>query len=178
FSDRGVYKLGEEVHFKAILRRDTPTGIQLIPANTPLHVMLRDSRDKVVDQRTVTANAWSASEWVTKLPAEGSLGDYRVSVSLDKKAFEPETPTPEDLEDPDYQMPRTQVVDGGFLVAAYRRPEFRVDATVASDSGLAGAPLKGVVTARYLFGASMGNRPVAWTYSRTPGYQAPSGVLS
>ncbi len=31
FSDRGVYKLGEEIHFKAILRRDTPNGIQLRP---------------------------------------------------------------------------------------------------------------------------------------------------
>src|SRR5206468_8892256 len=34
FSDRGVYKLGEEVHFKAILRRDTPSGIELIPDAT------------------------------------------------------------------------------------------------------------------------------------------------
>ena len=39
FSDRGVYKLGEEVHFKAILRRDTPAGIQLIPAGTPVYVV-------------------------------------------------------------------------------------------------------------------------------------------
>src|SRR5262249_17444857 len=30
FSDRGVYKPGEEVHFKAVLRRDTPQGIQTI----------------------------------------------------------------------------------------------------------------------------------------------------
>ena len=34
FSDRGVYRLGEEVRFKAILRHNTPTGIQLLPAGT------------------------------------------------------------------------------------------------------------------------------------------------
>ena len=32
FTDRGVYRLGEEVHFKAILRHNTPQGIRLLPA--------------------------------------------------------------------------------------------------------------------------------------------------
>ena len=30
FTDRGVYKLGEEVHFKAVLRSNTPDGIRLL----------------------------------------------------------------------------------------------------------------------------------------------------
>lgn len=178
FSDRGVYKLGEEVHFKAILRRDTPTGIQLIGAGTPLYVLLKDGRDKVVDRRTVTLNAWSAAEWVAKLPGDSALGDYQIAASLDKDALEPAAPKPEDFDNPDWQPPSAKVVRGGFLVAAYRRPEFRVDANLASDSGLAGAPLKGVVTARYLFGAAMGLRPVGWTFSRTAVYQAPAGVLN
>jgi uncharacterized protein YfaS (alpha-2-macroglobulin family) len=178
FSDRGVYKLGEEVHFKAILRRDTPTGIQLIGAGTPLHLLLKDGRDKVVDRRTVTVNAWSSAEWVTKLPGDGSLGDYQIAASTDKEALEPAKPKPEDFDNPDWEPPSTKIVRGGFLVAAYRRPEFRVDANLASDSSLAGAPLKGVVTARYLFGAVMGLRPVGWTFSRTPVYQAPAAVLN
>ena len=32
FSDRGVYKLGEEVTFKAVLRRQRPDGIRLLAA--------------------------------------------------------------------------------------------------------------------------------------------------
>src|SRR5262249_23721881 len=54
----------------------------------------------------------------------------------------------------------------------------RVDATLAGDSSLAGAPLKGVVAARYLFGAPMRKRPVAWTFSRTAVYGAPAKVLN
>jgi uncharacterized protein YfaS (alpha-2-macroglobulin family) len=155
-----VYKLGEEVHVKAILRRDTPSGIQLIAAGTPLHVLLKDARDKVVDQRTVTTNAWSAAEWVMKLPADSALGNYQLTVSLDKDALDPATPKPEELDNPEWQSPYRKVVTGGFLVAAYRRPEFRVDANLAGDSSLAGAPLKGVVNGRYLFGAPMPKRPV------------------
>src|SRR5436305_7488655 len=36
FSDRGVYKLGEEVHLKAILRSDTAEGIHLLAAGSAL----------------------------------------------------------------------------------------------------------------------------------------------
>jgi alpha-2-macroglobulin len=178
FSDRGVYKLGEDVHLKAILRKDTPAGIQLIPAGTSLYVLLKDGRDKVVDRRTVTMNRWSAAEWVTKLPADSALGNYQLFASLDKDALEPASPKPEDVDDAEYQSPYRKVVRGEFLVAAYRRPEFRVDVNLAGDGGLAGAPLKGVVTARYLFGAAMQKRPVAWTYSRTAVYSAPASVLN
>jgi len=182
FSDRGVYKLGEEVHVKAILRRDTPNGIQLIPAGTPLTVQMKDSRDKVVDTRTVTMSAWSTTEWVAKVPGEGSLGDYSIAVSLDKNAFEPRNRPAEasrfDTFDDDSEVSWLNTVRGSFLVAAYRRPDFRVDANLAGDSGLAGATLKGVVNARYLFGAAMANRPVAWTYSRSPITTAPGAVLA
>ena len=44
FSDRGVYRLGEEVHFKAILRHNTPDGIALLPAGTAVFVSCATSR--------------------------------------------------------------------------------------------------------------------------------------
>ena len=65
FSDRGVYRLGEEVHFKAILRQNTPTGIRLLRNGTPVFISLRDSQDRLVDERTVTINDWSSAEWTT-----------------------------------------------------------------------------------------------------------------
>ena len=43
-------------------------------------------------------------------------------------------------------------------------------------SGDRGSPLKGVVTARYLFGAPMVKRPIAWSYSRAPVLFAPAAV--
>jgi alpha-2-macroglobulin len=178
FSDRGVYKLGEEVHVKAVLRRDTASGIQLIPAGTLLHIEMRDSRDKIVDQRSITMSTWSTAEWVVRVPIDGTLGTYRMLVSLDKKALEPATPRPPENDEPeDVEAPWLKIVQGNFLVAAYRRPDFRVDATLGGDSTLAGSTLKGVVSARYLFGASMTNRPVAWTFSRSPVASAPAAVL-
>ncbi|MGH9329510.1 MAG: alpha-2-macroglobulin family protein, partial [Vicinamibacterales bacterium] len=59
-------------------------------------------------------------------------------------------------------------VYGSFLVAAYRRPDFRVDATLTAGPAIAGVTLDGVVTARYLFGAVMAGRPVTWRFFRAP----------
>jgi uncharacterized protein YfaS (alpha-2-macroglobulin family) len=180
FPDRGVYKLGEDVHLKAVLRRDRPGGIELIPNRTPLYVTVRDSRNKVVDRRTVAINAWSTTEWTLRLPGDGALGDYQVSVTLDKSLQEERTPRPPESGDEEegWQPDWKKTVTGRFLVAAYRRPEFRVDATLAAGAppAIAGAQLKGAVTARYLFGAPMANRPVAWTYTREPFFQAPAAV--
>jgi alpha-2-macroglobulin len=155
FSDRGVYRLGEEVHLKAILRSDTARGILLLPAGTKVAVALRDSQGDERDQRTLTLGEWSSAEWTLTLPGQAPLGRYQVSARVEGQERE---------------------VDGGFLVAAYRRPDFRVDVNLAGESSLAGVGLKGVVEARYLFGAPMSGRPARWTYSKTPQYDVPLAV--
>ena len=181
FSDRGVYRLGEEIHFKAILRQNTPAGIRLLRAGTPVVMTLRDSQYRLVDERTVTMNEWSSADWAITLPAEGALGNYTVRAVLE--ADKPKTKAPEEVEPGDRpgpflddRVPYQKAVNGSFLVAAYRRPDFRVDVTLKGDRALAGEPLKGVVTARYLFGAPMVTRPVKWSFTRSPISSAPAAV--
>ncbi len=182
FSDRGVYRLGEEVHFKAILRQNTPGGIRLLRTGTPVFISLRDSQYRIVDERTVTINEWSSAEWTTTLPGEGALGNYSVRAVLETdkpKAKTPEEVEPGDVPSPrlDDEVPYQKTVNGSFLVAAYRRPDFRVDVTLKGERAMAGEPLKGVVAARYLFGAPMGARPVKWTFTRSAVGSAPAAVL-
>jgi len=38
FTDRGVYKQGEEVHIKAIVRADTPNGVRLLKSGSTLEL--------------------------------------------------------------------------------------------------------------------------------------------
>jgi uncharacterized protein YfaS (alpha-2-macroglobulin family) len=181
FSDRGVYRLGEEVHLKAILRHNAPDGIQMLPEGTPLHAVLRDGQGRDVDRRTVKVNAWSSAEWTVTVPADGALGQYSLQVMLERDRPKPRAP--EDLKpgetpgpDADHYVPYLRVVNGGFLVAAYRRPDFRVDVSLNGASLVAGGELKGIVNARYLFGAPMGARPLTWTYSKRAVATAPESV--
>jgi alpha-2-macroglobulin len=155
FTDRGVYKPGEEVHIKAVLRSDTPTGMQLLPAGTKAEVSIKDSHDKEVDKRTVTLSEWSSAEWVFKVPAEAALGTYSINGSIEHQRLG---------------------ASGDFLVAAYRRPEFRVDVTLAAPTPIAGTKLDGKITGRYLFGAAMSRRPVKWKYTKTPLWDVPAKI--
>jgi alpha-2-macroglobulin len=181
FTDRGVYRLGETVQFKAILRQNTPTGVRLLDEGTAVIVTVRDGQDRLVDERTVTMNAWSTAEWTVPLPSDGTLGPYAIRAIL--AADRPRAPAPGDLRRGETPSPERddfvayeRSVHGSFLVAAYRRPDFRVDVTLTGTSRLAGDPLNGVVTARYLFGAPMGGKPATWRYSKSPSYAAPDAI--
>jgi len=181
FADRGVYRLGEEVHFKAILRHNTPTGIELLPAGTPVWVTIRDSQYRLVDERTVKVNEWSSAEWTVTLPSDGALGNYSLRAVLESDRPKPKTPEelrPGDEPGPetDDHVPHHKAVRSSFLVAAYRRPDFRVDVTLNASSAIAGEPMKGVISGRYLFGAPMGPRPVTWRLTASSMSSAPLAV--
>ena len=178
FTDRGVYRLGEEVHFKAILRLDSNRGIRLLTAGTPVQLSLRDSQDSELDRRIVKVNEWSSAEWTFTLPAAGALGGYSIQAQLD----DPNAPQakPENDDQAEYEAEwwpdPVRRVYGSFLVAAYRRPDFRVDVTAGASPLLAGDTLTAQVSARYLFGSSMAKRPVQWKVTRSPVFTAPAAV--
>jgi uncharacterized protein YfaS (alpha-2-macroglobulin family) len=155
FTDRGVYKPGEEVHAKVVLRSDTPNGIQLLPAGTKVSILTMNSRSEQADTRTVTLNEWSSAEWTYTIPADAALGNWTTSATVEKQRLS---------------------AGGEFLVAAYRRPEFRVDVKLSGPSHVAGTTLDGNITARYLFGAPMSKRPVRWMYTRTKLFSPPSNI--
>src|SRR5258708_17603199 len=122
FTDRGVYKLGEEVHFKAILRSNTPGGVRLLPDGTAVLVSVRDSRNKLVDERIVKLNAWSTADWTLTVPAEGALGNYSARAILETDR--PKTPakdTGSGGREARCDRGCNNTVHGSCLVAAYRR---------------------------------------------------------
>ncbi|HUP48170.1 MAG TPA: MG2 domain-containing protein, partial [Thermoanaerobaculia bacterium] len=156
FSDRGVYRLGEEVHAKVIVRSDTPGGgLKLLPAGTPVEVLLRDSRNREVIRETLTLNEWSSGEWVFRVPADAPLGNYTMRARVEGQR---------------------RAITGGFLVAAYRRPDFRADVSLDGPSNLAGTTLAGRVTGRYLYGGAMANGEVRWTFTKRPVFDVPPAI--
>jgi alpha-2-macroglobulin len=174
FTDRGVYRPGEEIHAKAILRSDTPTGVRLMPAGTRVDLKVTDSRGREVDKRTLTLSRWSSAEWTWTVPASSTLGNYSVQLEI------PGTTKPEGNDTSEFRRSEGEWlkrVSGSFLVAAYRRPDFRVDATLTANQPVAGATLTGRIDARYLFGSSLSNRPVKWSITRELDSEIPDAIL-
>jgi len=172
FTDRGVYKPGEEIHVKAIVRADTPTGVRLMPEGSAVEIRVHDSRNKEVDRRTIQLNRWSSAEWTWIVPAEATLGTYRIQAAL-PGAIKPEG---NDLVEYRPDGSWLKQLHGSFLVAAYRRPDFRVDTTLTSEPPIAGEPLHAGLDARYLFGSAMARRPVTWSLTRTVMFSIPAAI--
>jgi len=171
FSDRGVYKLGEEVHFKAILRRDTPAGISLDRERRAPYVVVRDSRNKVVDRRTVVMTPWSATEWVHPSAHRWRAGQLpplspwknRSSPGRRRGPFA-RRDEPDDQESEaaaksiSGTFPRRGISAAGVPCRCEPGGRFRAGRLDA----------QAVVTPRVICSARpLGNRPVAWTYSKT-----------
>jgi uncharacterized protein YfaS (alpha-2-macroglobulin family) len=173
FTDRGVYKPGEDVQFKAIIRADTAHGVRLLPSGTSLDLVIRDARNRDVDRRRVAVNRWSSAEWKWTVPAEAMLGSYSVQATLAGT----EKPEGNDVTMRVRGGQWLRRVHGSFQVAAYRKPEFRVDTTLQADPALAGSTLRAAVTARYLFGNPLGGRPVRWSLDRSPDLTVPSAIV-
>src|SRR5262249_53113522 len=137
------------------VRSDTADGIRLLPKDTEATLAVTDSHGKEIGERKLKLSEWGTADGVVKIAADGPLGYYGMAVRSGGQKRE---------------------VYGNFLVAAYRRPDFRVDANLAGESSVAGVRLAGIVTGKYLFGAPMGGRPVRWAYSRQRLHDVPRRV--
>ena len=159
-------RLGEEVHFKAILRSNTPAGIRLLPDGTPCSSRVRDSQDSVVDERDGEGQRVEHGRMDVDAAGRRRARQLFGAARFWRPIGRSRPPSSSAGRDARARGPTTTSTtrrrsSASFLVAAYRRPDFRVDVTLTGDSRIAGDPLKGAVTARYLFGAPMGQAPDA-----------------
>lgn len=134
FTDRGVYKPGEEVRFKGMIRLQQARALAM-PAPRELTVTVSDPRDATLVTQKIPLGENGAFEGAFTLPAEAVMGTWSVSAG------------------PGHAY---------FLMTSYRRPEFKVDAGVDRADYISGETLSGTVRGNYLFGAAMENRAVTW----------------
>jgi uncharacterized protein YfaS (alpha-2-macroglobulin family) len=157
YTDRPVYRPGDTVHFKAIVRSETPTGY-VIPADKELSLELRDPRTyEVIWQQNVTLSDIGTAHWDYAIPADGNLGFYYLNIKSGER-----------------------YVEGvRFSVEDYKKPEYSVKVTAQTPRVLQGQPIKATIDARYYFGEPVANAKVKWvvhtsTYWPYPAYESDS----
>ncbi len=154
FTDRGIYRPGDTVHIKGLLRRragDNPTG--LTTASGQVKLKVDDPDGKTIAETSATLTRFGTLSFDAKVPADGRLGEYSISI-----------------EQPSIGHGNWS---GFFTVAEYRAPTFRVDLLAPKSQLLAGEPLQATVSARYLFGGAMKGAKVTWNATRTTDFFSP-----
>jgi alpha-2-macroglobulin len=149
FTDRGVYKLGEEVHYKVILRKKVKGVFTLYDEGSEVTLELIDPKGKAKEKRTVKLSSMSSADGIFVIPKEAALGNYEIAISFGDE----------------------QKIYGSFMVAAYRKPDFKVNVELSKREGQ--PALDGKLSARYLFGAPLAAGEVKYHFQGSIAYDLP-----
>ncbi|HEY3413508.1 MAG TPA: MG2 domain-containing protein [Armatimonadota bacterium] len=143
-TDRPVYRPGQTVFFKAILRRTKGRGYTAV-ADTTCSVQVRDAKDNPLSEETISTNAVGTLDSRVDIPEAGSIGPYTIAIRTGK-----------------------DTAYGQFTVAAYRKPEFKVTVRPEKERYLAGETLRFALQARYYFGAPLPQAGIRYQVRRSP----------
>jgi len=135
YTDRPIYRPGQTVYFRGILR-DVDDARYSLPPTRTLEVTLLDGFGEETGKVEASVGEYGAFSGAFELPRGAALGVYAINAG-------------------DSGLPIT--------VAAYRKPEFEVTVEPSlTDVGF-GDPLEAVIQGEYYFGGPVANALVQWT---------------
>ncbi len=151
FTDRGVYRPGDEVRIKGIVRERKVGVISRLAEGSRITFELNDSRGNDHSVESARVNAFGSFTASFTIPADAPLGSYYLNAKSERNGW-----------------------SANFRVEEYRAPQFKVDVTAPQDR-VRGEELKASTSGRYLFGAAMPGAKVNWAVVRTTDDYSPPG---
>jgi uncharacterized protein YfaS (alpha-2-macroglobulin family) len=144
-SDRGLYRPGDTVHLRGLLRAVNEGGRMTVPKQRKVRLVIEDPRGTEIVAADVPVSVFGSFNRDVALPAEARLGDWRVKA-----------------QGPGF------VVRDHFAVEEYRPRSFEVAVKAAPGTLFLGRRLDLDVSANYLHGAPVRAGKVTWTLRRRP----------
>lgn len=139
YTDRPVYRPGDTVHFKAILRTRSGFNYQA-PANTDFDLKISDVEGKDVFAATLKSSVMGTLHGEYTVPANAALGDYNIQIRTGEYFTQ----------------------GGSFAVEEYKKPEYEVRIIPDAPRVLQGQAIKATIEAKYYFGEPVANAKVTW----------------
>ncbi|MCJ7823242.1 MAG: MG2 domain-containing protein, partial [Armatimonadetes bacterium] len=151
YTDRPVYRPGHRVSFKGVARRFADNAYS-VPAQEPVEVEVRDSRDTLVYRGKLATNEFGSYHGEFDLNDEAATGLYQVISTV---AGRPHW--------------------SSFDVAEYRKPEYSVDVTPKKKRYTRGDRIQADISAQYYFGAPVAGAEVSYIVRRDQYWFYPFG---
>jgi len=157
YTDRPIYRPGQTVYFKGIVRADDDAHYRL-PANLKaLQVRVQDPQGRELYNEKLSLNDMGTLHDQLVLGQEAALGSYYLEMTDPAQDF---------------------YVGTSFLVAEYKAPEFQVSVVSDRDACLSGDALNVAAEATYYFGGPVADAAVHWSVLSNDywfSYQCPPG---
>ncbi|HEX3465961.1 MAG TPA: MG2 domain-containing protein [Candidatus Elarobacter sp.] len=143
-TDRPIYRPGDVVHYRAILRDGVP-GAYTVPTGD-LTVRVKDANGKAIVETKRPIDAFGTIQGTVTLADDAALGVY--SIDGGENAYD---------------------VFGSFAVEAYKKPEYLVD-VAAPRNAVGGEGARFGVAARYFFGRPVAGMKLHYRASARSAY--------
>lgn len=154
FDDRHMYRPGEEVHIKGILRyweKGQKGQLRKVSTeNAKVRWTVSDSRRQEVVKGESKLLTHGSFDFRFDLPSEVNLGNAHIRIELI-----------------DNKLDRNIQYRHTFQIQEFRRPEFEVEVKMDAGPYFQQEKLRPMVLAKYYTGAPLANAPVRWNIRKT-----------
>lgn len=143
FTDRAIYRPGQTVFFKGILRRDQDASYSLPADVETVPIQVVDDQGKQIFKQNISLTRFGTFNGEFQLSDASSIGFYNLSFELGTD-------------------PNKFYSSVGFQVAEYRAPEFQVDVKTDKPEYINGDTIQVDVNATYFFGGPVTGAKLTW----------------
>lgn len=145
YTDRPIYRPGQTVYWKAIIRSDDDARYSLPAPGQPVTVTINDDQGNLVVQQRQVLNPLGATDGSLELGPDASTGYYYLNVRLNEQ----------------------QGFGISFQVAEYRKPEYEITVKTNKPEYAQGERIALTAEANYFFGGPVKNGKVHWLVTST-----------
>jgi len=158
FTERGIYRAGELVHIKGVVRKNEK-GQWKLPDQRNVDCEIKDPFEKTVFKGKLALDAFGSFAHDLETREDASLGTYSISASIPS----------ETKGGREYDIRET------FRVEAFRPAEFEVHLRTLKESFIFGDMYQAEIRGTYLYGGAMSGQKASWSLRLNPSSFAPPG---
>jgi alpha-2-macroglobulin len=156
YTDRPIYRPGQPVYFKGILRQDDDLAYHL-PTMKEVEISI-SSYEQEISRQTLSLDEFGTFNGEIDLDSEAVLGAYTINIK---------------------PVGKDSWLGGiNFSVAEYRKPEFQIDLQAAPKNVASGDDITADLSASYYSGGPLSDASVDWTLRSDPFNYQPSAEYS
>ena len=145
YTERGIYRPGQTIYFKGILRVDDDATYSLPPRDLVVKASALDSQGREFWRATLPLSEMGTVHGSIALAEDAPLGAYVLSLQVEE-----------------------QILNAEFQVAEYRKPEFQVQVATDRVDYVQGESIQVTAEASYFFGGPVADSQVRWRLMRLP----------